>query len=405
MLFHTLIEKLHGSDVKKAVFAENSCEIYDVALIDGESTEYPPHILYFGYYAQTAVASRMPPQCILAHAEIPPFDAARASNIAIVEESALFRVFNQAKNLIQAEQASLGMAGELSLLAASKKNVQALLDSAALTLGASLVLLDAGLKILAHSTVFQTADPLWSKYIERGYCQYELIQYANKFILQDALRTPPVMEVLCPVSPARRMVGKILRGGAIAGYLLLLEQTAPITGWHMEMLSGVSQAVGEAVLRYEPYLFAASAARHGLLDDLLAGARPEDVRDRAAALRSPARLCALSIQAAAAGAADPRKMREDIPQALNALLPRISLTFHKDSLAALLPLDKSLELSGEHCSVLQKFAGKTQLRIGVSNTFSRIEDFARYHDQACKALAADGNDPVCRYRDHVFDER
>ena len=86
MLFHALIEKLHGPDVQYVARAGNGWEIDDLALLDGESAEYLPQSLYFGYYTQTGAANPVPPQCILAHTEIPPLDFARgiSGNLAAI---------------------------------------------------------------------------------------------------------------------------------------------------------------------------------------------------------------------------------------------------------------------------------------------------------------------------------
>lgn len=101
-----------------------------------------------------------------------------------------------------------------------------------------------------------------------------------------------------------------------------------------------------------------------------------------------------------------KHLKEQVAAKLEKLLPGTRYTFHENGIAALVPLENAPELNAEQMDALRVLAQNEFLRIGISNTFFNVENFAHRYRQARQALdlshRLDPGTAVCRYADCAF---
>ena len=403
MLFTTLLNRISSGNSAKIVHANDFFDINDVALIDGTQTEYTNETLYFGDFAQLT-GGRLPPQCILIRTPETQALGEVSSSLALADSGDLFLLFNAAKTAVDSSQGQ-GLYGELMDCAARSRSLEQVANLAAARLGNSVVLLDTDFKVLTHSTVYPIEDPLWAENIRLGYCTYEFVNAVRQLdeVKNAAMTSDPVV-VTCYASPLRKLSSKIFINGKLTGIVLMLEKETPISSAHMQLLPVISAAAGDSIARYAPYLIPGNTAYDKLLYDLLIGASPEEIAPRIATLKFSPHLCALCIrQTRYLGQ---RHLKEDTATELVRRLPQTRFTFHEGGIAALVPLGDAPDLQDEQRTALEAFAQDEHLRIGVSNVFFRLENFAKRYAQARRALELSARlnpgESVCRYADCLF---
>lgn len=385
MLFTTLINEISSGTTLKILRSKDSFNLTDVAFIDGTQIDYDSETLYFGYVEQLT-GQELPPQCVLAQKadQKSTVLSETKTSLALVNTDELFKVFNAAKAVMDASR-SQGFYGEMMDCAARSHRIEPVINLAAARLGNSLILLDPNYKILSYSTIFPIEDPLWAENIQLGYCTYEFVSAVqNLDAVKNAPRTSDPVVVTCYASPLRKLSSKIFIQGTFAGIVLMLEKETPISPIHLQLLPIISAAAADAISRYAPYLIPDNTIYQKLLYDLLIGASPEEIAPRVAELPFSPHLCALCIrQSRYLGQ---KHLKEDIAEHLVRCLPDTRFTFHENGIAALVPLKDAPDLSTDMLEKLSLFAAKEYLRIGVSNLFFRVENFAKRHAQAVRAL-------------------
>ena len=402
MRFSELTSQISDKIGFKTLQCMDSSEILDIALIDGSQSEYIQTTIYFGYVSQ--LGSVLPAQCVLAQDS--PFTPPEnfRGNMALTVPANLFRLFNAARQLVN-RSGEREFYAELTDCAAHSRSIDPVINLAASKLGNSLVLLDRDFKVLAHSTVFPIDDPLWEQNIRQGYCSYEFVSAVQKIdTVKSAPLTPDPVVVTCYASPLRKLSSKIFINGKWIGILLMLEKETPINVSHMELLPAVSAVSGDVISRYAPYLIPGNTAYQKLLYDLLIGAPAAEMALRIAALRFSPRLCALCLRPSRY--LGQKHLKEQVAAKLEKLLPGTRYTFHENGIAALVPLENAPELNAEQMDALRVLAQNEFLRIGISNTFFNVENFAHRYRQARQALdlshRLDPGTAVCRYADCAF---
>lgn len=391
MLFTYLINEISAGNSLKILCANDATDIADVSLIDGTQTEYKKEILYFGHYEQL-IKGKLPHYAVLV--KTPQTDELKYSlqrqekeegaGLAFVAEKDLFLTFNRAAKLLNTSR-SQGIYGELMDCAARSKEIAPVINLAAAKLGNSLLLLDADYKILSYSTIFPIDDPLWKENIRLGYCSYEFVSEVQKLeAVKNAARNSDPVVVTCYASPLRKLSSKIFIHGQFAGIVLMLEKETPISPMHLQQLPIISEAAGDALARYAPYLISENTFYQKLLYDLLIGASAEEIAPRIANLNLTPNLCALCIQQSRY--LGQKHLKKEVAEQLTRYFPDSRFTFHENGIAVLLPLGNAVGLSREMQQRLENLARTEHLRIGVSNLFFRIENFAKRYAQAMCAL-------------------
>lgn len=406
MLFSHLIEELQANQPIWLVCAEDVIDIQNVALLDGQQRRFLDNVVYFGYKTQLDSSMSPPAQCVLVCAGAAALPEVETGGLAMVEEAALFAVFNRAKELVDAARGK-SVYTELTERADESRDLDAVLNAASIRLGNFLLFSDMNFKILAHSTSFPVTDPLWKQNIEQGYCSYDFIAAVRQLEpVRKAAFTTDAIEVTCPESPYRKLSSKVFLGSVQVGFVLMIESETAVTPQHLEHLRAVSRAVSYTISRYMPYLFQGGGQYQQFLYDLLIGASLEEAAQQLTGLTFSPRLAALSVRPTRYLGL--RYLKENVGETLRQAFPGTHIAYHEGGVAALLPLEEAADLPPEQLARLEAFAGEAHVRIGVSNAFSRVENFAFHYARANSALELarrlGSGEAVCRYLDYqVYD--
>lgn len=405
MTFQNIIEQISEEYSINILSQGEDAEIQDLALIDGKQGSELPNTLYFGYDKQIK-NQVLPSQCILARTNGTAMPPIHGSNAAIVEEDALFPLFNAIKNLIETT-GSKGILGELTTLADQTRSMEAVIDAASVKLGNFLVFCDMNFKIIASSVSIPVLDLLWKENIAQGYCDYDFISEVMKLnSIRNAAQTTAATEVTCTQSPYRKLSCKVFHNKVQAGFLLMIEGENPILPSHYEILSTVSHAISYTIAYYTPDLLEENSLYQELLYDMLIGAPTRDIAPRLTDLRFPSKMQVLFLRPTRY--LGQQYLKNNIGRSLKTVIPGTHVVYHKSGIAAVIPWDGGVEAYPGLQEILRDFAEKKYVRIGISNSFTNAGSFVTYFDQAHAALELGQKlkteEPVCLYRDYqVFD--
>jgi hypothetical protein len=408
MIFSKLIELLSKEYVLNILSQSVDIEIQDVAFIDNKHENINKNTLYFGYDKQLENKASIPAQCILADTNNSLIRLHTSGNIALAPEASLFAIFNDSKAFIETTQ-SKGIFEELTALADKTHSIDSVLDAASVRLGNSLLFCDMNFKIISSSVSIPVLDPLWKDNIKQGYCCYEFINGVKDLdSIKNAsqTQTTAAIEVSCNKSPYRKLSCKVFRNGVQVGFLLMIEGDNTLLPSHNEMLSTVSHIISYTIDYYAPDLFETSSLYQQLLYDLLIGTPSKDILPKLSELRFPSNMSVLLIR--------PTKylgrehLKKYISKNLKMHIPGTHVTYHKNAIVAIIPLKANTEIAAEQMHILKDFSNSEQVRIGVSNSFSSIENFVSHYEQAYAALELGQNlssdETVFPYIDYqVFD--
>lgn len=406
MIFSKLVGKMSKEYSIDILSLSEDLEIQDVALIDNKHENTIKNTLYFGYDKQLKNRTSAPTQCILAHTENSSISLPNVGNLALVDEASLFTIFNEAKTLIETTR-SKGIFQELTALADETHSIEAVLDAASVRLGNSLLFCDMNFKIVASSMSIPVPDPLWKDNIKQGYCSYEFINGVMELeSIRNASQTTTAVEVTCDQSPYRKLSSKVFHNRAQVGFILMIEGDSKLLPSHYEMLSTVSSIISYTIDYYAPDLFEGISLYQQLLYDLLIGAPSKDIMPRLSELHFPSNMLTLFISPTRYLGRE--HLKKHTSKNLKRLIPGTHVTYHKNGIVAIIPLKNNAEIDNEQLELLNEFSRTEHVRIGISNSFSSIENFVSHYEQAYAALQLgqklDPNELLCRYLNYqVFD--
>ncbi len=383
MKFAKLVEKISEEYSIDILSQGEDSEIQDVALIDNKHDNTIRNTLYFGYDKQLKNAVSVPSQCIIARTDPAALPLSIEGNIALVKEDSLFTIFNDAKTLI--ETTRKGIFEELTALADKTHSIEAVIDAASVRLGNSLLFCDMNFKIIAASASFPVLDPLWIENTKQGYCCYEFISEVKELkSIRNASQTTAAIEVTCTKSPYRKLSSKVFHNQTQIGFLLMIEGENNFLPSHFEMLSTISHVISYTISYYASNLFEKNSPYHELLYNMLIGAPSKDIMPRLAELQFPAKMLVLFIRPARYPGQP--YLKNFICKNLKIQIPGTHVTYHKNGIAAVIPLKEDTETGSEVPELLKYFSKKEHVRIGISNSFSCIENFVSHYEQAYAAL-------------------
>lgn len=406
MKFTKLIEKISNEYEISIVSLKEDLEIRDVMLLDYKHCNAQKHTLYFGYDTQLEQTKELPAQCVIAHANLATNDFTATGNVATVSYENLFPLFNAVRTLVETTR-SKGIFDELTALSDATHSIDTLIDAASVRLGNSLLFCDMNFKVIASSTTIPVCDPLWIENIKQGYCSYEFISEVKELtVVKYAAPTTTSIEVSCQRSPYRKLSCKVFNNQRQIGFLLMIESETPILPSHFELLSTVSHVISYTISYYAPYLFEENNSYNELLYDMLIGTPYKNIMPRLKELSFPSQMLVLFIRSTIYMGQE--HLTTFTHKLLKEIIPGTLATYHNKGIVAIIPLKNSLVVEEELLTLLKNFSQTEHLRIGISNSFSNIEHFVNYYQQAHSALEMGQKlktkDLVCQYQDYqIFD--
>lgn len=406
MTFAMLIEKISDEYSIDILSKGSDFEIQDVALIDNKHDDALQSTLYFGYDNQLNSPTSVPAQCIIAGTDYSLPDFSNICNIAVVAKDSLFPIFNDIKALIQANFGK-GFFEELTSLADKTHNIETIIDTASIRLGNSLLFCDMNFKIISCSSTIPILDPLWVENIDRGYCGYEFRSEVKELqSVKNASQSTTAIEVTCPKSPYRKFSSKVFHNQMQVGFLLMIEGESHILPPHLEMLSDISQVISYTIAYYTPDLLEENSLYHEVLYDMLIGAPFKDIVPKLSKLHFPSKMRVIFIHPTRY--LGQQYLKNFVYKHLKVRIPGSHVTYHNKGIVAVIPLQSDSETACDQQEMLDDFCQQEHIQIGISNSFTNIENFVNYSDQAHAALELaqklKTEELVCHYQDYqIFD--
>lgn len=348
-------------------------EISSVRLVDPKQTNFDAGTLYFGYNIQ--LIASLPQQCVLA-GEPDAVWPTGGENLAVLSQADFISAFNEANRQVELSRKS-GFYDSMMSTLERVKNVDALIDIASRSFGASLIFIDRDFRILSHSTQVPVRDVYWQRNIEQGFCDYEFITAVRSLpAVKLAGASPAPFEVSCPSSPFQKFAVRVYCHDVWIGFLIVIEDESSYRKEHVDMLRMLCGILGYAVLNYAPNLIYRTDEYHKFLYSLIIGADVETQPETYRQLAFPAKLRVLYCRALGDVASFPGEAQ--LFDAVNAILPgsyAIVIRHH----AAIIG---SAELQDRVESILSVFPKACRVRVGVSRAFDRIEMLKCSYDEA-----------------------
>lgn len=411
MTFTHLTERISKEYPITILSQGEDLKIQDVAFLDNKHDTASRNTLYFGYDRQLKDLALQPNLCILAKTGSSyPLTSFSGCNLLLVDEDNLFTIFNDTRALIETTS-SKGIFEELTELADKTHSIEAVIDAASIRLGNSLIFCDMNFKIIACSATVPVLDPLWTENITQGYCSYEFISGVKELkSTKNTSLTTDAVEVTCPQSPYRKLTSKVFHNQTQIGFLLTIEGEKQFLPIHFEMLGTISRVISYTIAYYSPGLFEGNTLYNELLYDMLIGTPSKEITPKLTKLHFPSKMQVLFIRLTRYMGA--QYLDNFICKRLRFLIPGTHATFHKKGIVAVIPLKKEEEGESELLELLKVLCQNEHIRIGISNSFSSIENFVTYFEQAYTAYELGqklrAEETLCRYQDyqifHLFSE-
>lgn len=380
MLFCQLINELKKTYPVKLVRDSYSPFIRDAAFLAAGQTACDDDVIYFALGELPADAEKLPRQLVVSGRAMVP-DCAGVCSVAVVPQKYILQTFNLARRLIESEN----LYDELAALADRTQTIQSLIDAATVKVGNSLVFCDMEYRVIASSSLIPVLDPLWKDNIAKGYCSYDFVSEAMTIeTVKNAPKCPGTMDVTRPESPYRKLVSYVCCRGAVIGFVLMIASELPLSLAHFNMLRSISDAIAYAVERYAPNLLKGIDSCQQYMYQLLIGADAKDLAPLLDELNLPKRMSAMCVRQSSGS--EQSGFDEKTIMELLAEFPGVRICHYEDSIAALLPVVNGISPDAGTLNALRTFADGHGARIGISYSFSHINDFAVYYRQAEAAL-------------------
>ena len=112
MVFSDLVQQISEQIPVQIIHIEDTFEISDVMLLDGNQTDYRNFVLYIGYSEQLNFPP-VPAHCVLVSGKEPGVWPETKGDLALVREGSLFALINAVKALLDASRGK-GLYAELT---------------------------------------------------------------------------------------------------------------------------------------------------------------------------------------------------------------------------------------------------------------------------------------------------
>lgn len=389
MRFQEIMQELSGKYRVTILSETSSAALLDLVFLDGKSRLFSETFLFFGYDDQ--LPKTLPENLVMISDKDPtdlksPSAGQERRNLAVIPKDRAGAFFNDARALIEKSRRT-GYYDAVIEALDQTRSIPAFIDSASLSLGASLVLCDIEYRILAWSLAIPVTDPIWKANIGRGYCDYEFIREVRRLkAVQSMSGSRETFEVNCSQSPYRKYAGLLFVRGEPMGFLLLIESEDSYRETHPRMLNSLCSALSYGIPRYAPAWVCQRTGFQRLLYNLLIGADlsdfPEAIQELPAFSASRVFCCRKDENTGAE-----KKDAEIVPAGfLEGILPEAVLVRHRKAFYVLVPDGRALQMAKEG-SAFHAVLKERGLTAGMSPLLRDLGSFQRACRMAEKVQA------------------
>ncbi|MGE5679019.1 MAG: PucR family transcriptional regulator [Pseudomonadota bacterium] len=380
MRYNQLISILYERFEIKDWRSDNSQEIMDIRLLDGNEQHWSDQTLYVGSLSSSGALPDKPIMVISTDREL---SLPEGSSCARIKEEDIYGLFNIAKDLIFEELREGGMFFELSHMALSGKSLAYVINSAATLLGNALILVDLSQKVLAYSTNYEIADPLWAQNIERGYCSYEFVQKvrSNKDMKEWSKGGQETQVITLPGDRQPKLVARIVHEGHVVGSVIMIAHHAVIGRGHRRQLPLIGKILFDVFNRdsasgtYNGSIY--STILYNLLDEEKISDDLENIV--LSKVNFPQEMKV--VVARFVHRLENRYLKRTFGMELERIFPKGYSVQFKSYIIILVP-----DVSEEQKAELERLAGEETVSIGISWPFADIIEFKRHFNQAVASI-------------------
>lgn len=348
------------------------------------SKNWSANTLYVGRLSDLSPGTDpLPPLSILSfESEELPQNLPEGSSFAVIQYEDFFNVFNLAKNLIFEALKSEVILLELIQDIMDGRGILNNINTAARLLGNALILVDAGMNVLAYSTIYDIADPHWAENIKKGRYTYDFIKRvsASKEMNEWNKHGKATQVITLPGDLQPKLVARITRDGHLAGALVMIGHHTPIKHSHFHQLPLVGKTLLDAYKND-----AAEDAKTSLISTILYNLLDEDnIAESLELISRSEHLYPEEMRVVVARftkRVENRYLKRTIRVELERLFPNSHSVQYKSYMAILVP-----SISNDQKEALDVLAQNEDLALGISWPFTDIIDFKRYFNQSVAAI-------------------
>lgn len=383
MMFSDLVSAIKEQFSPVFVCIGRDVPVTDLMLLDASAKGYRNSEVYFGHGAQ--VDALQPPHNLVVTEGGAEKSLQTVPNVVVVGRQDSSAVFNLLQRTMTASLRAETSYARMLRMILNGKELASVLSEAARQLGNPLVAMDVSGKILARSTPFNVSDPLWITSAERGYCPVDFMEHIKSVRLGNKRRnTSEAFASVCASNGLTYICSRILLQEELVGYVFLFtDGTASRDSY--EILPMISRVTGELIRHYNVDIGLKTGLYRSVLADLLAGVEPEHAKARIAAgdLTFPKQMRVAVVRPTYyRGESFLRGLQGELQQ----LFGGAPSVYYQGGIAQIVPLNDLMEFHPNCTDAFCAMLEAQHLIGGVSNEFSRPDQFAQYYTQADEAL-------------------
>lgn len=390
MLFSELVNVLKVKQLIVTAEIRQDARIDEIIELDRINQSGQSNVLY--YLTKNSTHSSAGEGLVLPHAFIPQNNVKNPSdialNFAIIEDKQMKAAIEETRHLLSKKASTNGYPYyPLFNSIVSMRDLADVFKEVHKRSGCALLAFDKDGKIIASSQKREDFDKAWTEAIAAHVLPKEKINLIQKTFGDNYLEHDTELIPAPQISQGTNFfIAAIGRDSAPEGYILVRSDRPKDhekIEYYVPMLSHMcSNVVRQEELSHNlnPYLY------RSLLADLMRQDILLDTKKHIASsgLTFPNCMAVLLLQP------DPsmgkRFLHKDLPAMAAEILHNVPYVVSGDLVTLLVHLDDNAHFPKDVDEKLRDFIGKNKLKCGMSNAFFNPESFAKYYDQANKAM-------------------
>lgn len=382
MYFSEMIKQLQINNDVLMTIKGNKIKIIDVVFLTFCPVSWSEHTLYIG---NSSILSPIPdkPIMLLTTDEVPIQEILPAgSNLGIVKSDELKTIYNKTMEILYKDLKSQVILLRIAEEALEGKDIVSLINTAASLIGNALILVDANMKVLVHSTEFEIMDPLWAENIKLG-------QYSNEFIqkaksnrdMHEWKKSDEESKIITldgDIQP--KLVTRITQNDHVVGALVMILHHTPINHSCVKQLP----KIGTILFDTFNNIFGDSkfTSYHStILYHLLSGDDLSNTIELSILPNTEFPTKMTVVVGRFIRRIENRYLKRTVGYELERIFPNGYLVQYKNYIAILVP-----SITMDQRNELESLTSSEEINIGISWPFKNIFDFKKYFYQAVHAI-------------------
>ncbi len=387
MYLTEIMEKLSTKLSISTMTIGHNVQIYGVTeLLPGEvSAPTKDDLLYFVHDA--ALLQGRVPQSIVCAASLPDALQGQAANAIQIAPGQYDELLCAVRNLLNDAYRLQALYSSMLQMIFDGRGVSGILSSIADRADSSIVVINMGGKILAHSAPFRLKEPLWAQSVQQGYCPAEFMEHIRALRQADASQPGAGPYVrYCEEMGLYYLCSKITRDSALFGYVFMIQPDKSFGPDCYETLSLVSKTLTETTLKNQDRISLHSYLYGEILTDMLNGIsqKQASTRIQIGKLAFPSYMRVLAVRPLYYHGES--VLTGDVQARLEALFSVEQSVVYQKSVVLLVDVQKNRAIPQPQLDALRELCEKNYLLAGTSNSFTDPTKFQEYYRQAEKTI-------------------